>query len=189
MESVWQQGLWEQFGAAIRMLRRALEACPDEMWHYRVAPKDPDLFFVGEFWYIGWHTLFNLDLYLSGKEEGFVTPAEMRAGEADPAFVAVLDKSFSKPIRAYSKQDLMWYLEYCYEKCRKAIQGMTETNAAEIGEFWIRIPMFEMHLYNMRHVQEHAAQLSLVLGDKFPDAKMAEALDWVARVTPIEGVT
>ena len=36
----------------------------------------------------------------------------------------------------------------------------------------------ELQLYTMRHVQEHAAQLSLFLGQHgVPD----EALDWVAR--------
>jgi hypothetical protein len=41
------------------------------------------------FWYLGYHTLFWLDLYLTGAEEGFAPPApfdlvEMEAGEALP---------------------------------------------------------------------------------------------------------
>ena len=40
------------------------------------------------------------------------------------------------------------------------------------------LSFLELQLYNMRHVQEHAAQLSLFLGQHgIPD----EALDWVAR--------
>ncbi len=189
MKTVWQQGLWEQFGAAILMLRNVLTACPEEMWHSRVAPEYPEVFYVGEFWYIGWHTLFYLDLYLTGKEEGFLPPAELKLGYADPAFTAVLDKVYTKPIRAYSKQELLWYLEYCFEKCRTKIEGMTEQTAGETVQVWLPIGEFEMHLYIMRHVQEHTAQLSLALGSKFPDEKMTQALDWVTRVTPIEGVT
>lgn len=184
MNSVWQQGLWEQFGAAIQMLRNALEACPEEMWHYRVAPEYPEVFYVGEFWYVGYHTLFWLDLYLTGKEEDFLAPAELRSGQADPAFEAVLDKVYSRPIRAYSKQELLWYLDYCYEKCRTKIEGLTEANAGEPLAVWLPVGEFELLLYNMRHVQEHAAQLALVLGERLPGV-----LDWVARVTPIEGVT
>jgi len=40
------------------------------------------------------------------------------------------------------------------------------------------VSYLELLLYSMRHVQEHAAQLSLFLGQHgIPD----EALDWVAR--------
>ena len=40
------------------------------------------------------------------------------------------------------------------------------------------LSFLELQLYNMRHVQEHAAQLSLFLGQHaIPDA----ALDWVPR--------
>ena len=42
----------------------------------------------------------------------------------------------------------------------------------------------ELHLYNLRHVQEHAAQLSLFLGQHaIPD----EALDWVTLAKADEG--
>jgi len=43
----------------------------------------------------------------------------------------------------------------------------------------------ELQLYNMRHVQEHAAQLSLFLGRHgIPD----EALDWVPRAKDEAGL-
>jgi len=45
--------------------------------------------------------------------------------------------------------------------------------------------ILELQLYTMRHVQEHAAQLSLFLGQHaIPD----EALDWVPRAKDEAGL-
>src|SRR5438445_13680729 len=58
LDTKWKAILWQQFGAAIDMLENALVACPDELWSDR--SRHP------EFWYLVFHTLFFLDLYLSG---------------------------------------------------------------------------------------------------------------------------
>ena len=73
----FRAGLQQQFGAAIDMLENALLACPDELWADR--SKQP------EFWYLVYHTLFWLDLYLSDSAEGFAPPAPFTLGELDPA--------------------------------------------------------------------------------------------------------
>jgi hypothetical protein len=49
--------IWHQFGAAIDMLENAVIACPDDVWGNRIEHS--------EFWYITFHALFYLDLYLS----------------------------------------------------------------------------------------------------------------------------
>ena len=67
MDTTWRAILWQQFGAAIDMLGNAMEACPDELWSDR--SQQPEL------WYMAYHTLFWLDLYLYGSVEGFVPPA------------------------------------------------------------------------------------------------------------------
>ena len=53
----------QQFGAAIDMLENAIKACPEEVWGKEIGSK--------EFWYIAFHTLFFLDLYLSASDKGF----------------------------------------------------------------------------------------------------------------------
>ena len=53
----WKRDVWRQFGAAIDMLDNAITACPDAVWDDR--SRQP------EFWYLAYHTLFFLDLYLS----------------------------------------------------------------------------------------------------------------------------
>jgi hypothetical protein len=40
------------------------------------------------------------------------------------------------------------------------------------------VSYYELQLYSMRHIQEHAAQLSLLLGQH---GVSGESLDWVAR--------
>src|SRR5690606_39773456 len=72
------------FGAAIDTLGDALNACPDELWEGRLWEDKPDQWVAAgfsAFWYLGYHTLFWLDLYLYGAEEGFMPPEPFRSEE------------------------------------------------------------------------------------------------------------
>ena len=65
MQVDWRASTWKQFGAAIDMLGDAINLCPDHLWTVAVYP-DPDDERYGQFWFIAYHTLRWLDLYLSG---------------------------------------------------------------------------------------------------------------------------
>lgn len=166
--------LWAQFGAAIDMLDNALVACPDSLWRERLwrhpqdSPLPPEL---AEFWYLASHALFWLDLYLSGSGEGFAPHAPFGMEELDP--------SGAVPERAYSKDELRAYLAYARAKCHAALANLTEEQARRIFEFpnGRAFSYVELQLYNMRHVQEHAAQLSLLLGQH----GIHPETGWVAR--------
>jgi hypothetical protein len=178
MDPFWRTILWQQFGAAIDTLDNALVACPDSLWRWRLwrvpssdHPLPPEL---AEFWYLAYHTLFWLDLYLSGSAEGFAPPAPFTLEELDPAGVV--------PERHYTKEELRGYLAYARQKCRTTFETMTEEQARQPVNFpWGKgwpISYVELLLYNMRHVQEHAAQLNLLLGQHgIPD----DQIGWVAR--------
>ena len=60
---------------------------------------------------------------------------------------------------------LVEYTGHCREKCRTLIAGLTEEKAQTR---WINerrnYSMFELLLYNMRHVMHHTGQLNLLLG-------------------------
>ncbi len=159
MDSAWRTSIWRQFGAAIDMLDNALRACPDELWHQQLwddPSERPDL---SPFWYIAYHTLFFLDLYLSGSVEGFAPPVPFTLDELDPAGVL--------PERPYTKEELVAYLDHGRKKCQATIQALTDEKAQQLCKFsWLEINFVELLLYNMRHVQEHAAQLNLFLGQK-----------------------
>ena len=83
MNIPWRTIIWQQFGAAIDMLDNALRACPDELWRGRLwdNPSEPPGY--AEFWYLAYHALFWLDLYLSGAVEGFAPPAPFTLDELD----------------------------------------------------------------------------------------------------------
>ena len=76
MDSFTKALVWRQFGAAIDMLQNAMEACPDEFWGDR--SREP------QFWYLVYHTLFFLDIYLSELEEAFTPPPPYNRDELDP---------------------------------------------------------------------------------------------------------
>ena len=153
--------LWRQFGAAIDALGDALRNCPDDLWAARLWEDDHDQWVMpgfGTFWYLGYHTLFWLDLYLTGAEEGFAPPApfdlvEMEAGEVLP--------------RLYTRDELLGYLAECRRRCEATIAALTPDAAQRLCRFpWGELPFAELQLYSLRHVQEHAAQLNLFLGQQ-----------------------
>jgi hypothetical protein len=168
----WRTIIWQQFGAAIDDLDNAVRACPDELWRDRLW-EDPahQHFFLPEFWYIVYHTLFWLDLYLTGAEEGFAPP---------PPFTLVeQDDDGPLPERPYTKDELRTYLIACRQRCQATIEGLTEDAAQRGCHFaWGEVSFAELLLYNMRHVQGHAAQLNLLLGQK-----TGSAPDWVTGAT------
>jgi hypothetical protein len=172
-EAPWSTIVWQQFGAAIDMLDNTLVACPDSLWRQLVWP-DPSVPSQGaEFWYVAYHTLFWLDLYLSGSAEGFAPPAPFGLEELDPAGVL--------PPRPFTRAELRTYLTFARQKCHATLTSLTDERARQFVDFpWARgwgVSYLELQLYNMRHVQEHAAQLSLYLGQNAIQAGPS----WVAR--------
>ncbi len=164
MEAQWRTSVWQQFGAAIDMLAEALRTCPDELWHVRVWD-DP----YAEFWNLAYHALFWLDVCLSGSVEGFVPPAPFTLDEFDPAG--------RLPERPYTRDELLTYLEHGRTKCQSSIEALTDEQARQRCTFlWGEISFAELLLYTMRHVQEHAAQLNLILGQK-----VGSSPGWVAK--------
>ncbi len=119
METSWKGILEHQFGAAIDMLEHAMLACPDNVWRDR--SRRP------EFWYVVYHTLFFLDLYLSGSVDGFAPPAPFTLAELDPAG--------RLPERPFTKHELHGYLQHGREKCRRTVRDLTDDRAADLCRF------------------------------------------------------
>ena len=161
MAIIDNQMLWRQFGAAIDMVSDALSDCPDELREKSLWEDKPEQWVAAgfsAFWYLGYHTLFWLDLYLTGAEEGFAPPApfdlvEMETDEVLP--------------RTYTRAELLGYLAYCRRKCQETIGALSNEQAYQLCRFpWGELPFAELQLYNLRHVQEHGAQLSMFLGQQ-----------------------
>jgi uncharacterized damage-inducible protein DinB len=142
------------------MLENAVRACPEGLWGDRA--RRP------EFWHVVYHTLFYLDLYLDGSAEGFAPPGPFTLDELDPAG--------RRPERVYTKGELLGYLGHCRAKCRATVRALTDEAARVRCAFgWVEMEFAELLLYNMRHVQHHAAQLNLLLRQAADDAPR-----WVA---------
>ncbi|HEY1390788.1 MAG TPA: DinB family protein [Ktedonobacterales bacterium] len=173
METWWSTALWWQFGAAIDMLENALVACPNSLWRQPVWHDLSDPSQGVEFWYVPYHALFWLDLYLSATLEGFAPPAPFTMAELDPAGAL--------PERPYTKDELLAYLAYARQKGETMLLGLTEEQARQpLAPPWAKGKDFtylELQLYNLRHVQEHAAQLALFLGQN----ALPAGPSWVAR--------
>ena len=138
----------QQFHAAIDMLANAITACPDSVWSGEGR---------GAFWYLAFHVLFFLDLYLS--PEG-----EPRFHPPPPFGLTELEHEVTLPEPVYSKSELLGYLEHCRKKLNTLMAGTTDAWLADPCPFPYRaMSNGELLLYNMRHVQHHAAQLNLLL--------------------------
>jgi hypothetical protein len=169
MDSTMRSSLWQQFGAAIDMLDNAVRACPDPLWCEQLWDAGAEQPESAQVWYVVFHTLFWLDLYLSGAVEGFVPPPPFTLDELDPAGLY--------PERSYSKDELRTYLAHARGKCQATIAALTDETAGRPCRFsWGKVSFAELLLYNMRHVQEHAAQLNLFLGQR-----AGSAPGWVTR--------
>jgi hypothetical protein len=137
--------LWKQFGAAMDMFENALRKCPESLWNDGK-----------NYWYIAYHTLFYLDYYLAEKPDNFLPP--------EPYTLSEFDSEEVMPEKVYGKDELLSYLEHCRSKCWILLKDLTSEKA---DARWINeykdYSMFEILLYNLRHLQHHTGQLNYLL--------------------------
>ena len=153
----WKIAIKSQLGAAIMTLENALHACPEELWRGKMWQEPADFQGCSEFWYVAYHALFYLDYYLTLDNQDFMPPAPFTLSEFDPAGLL--------PDRVYSREELFAYLSYCRQKHLTVMGNLTDEQADRVMNFpWGTLSFGELLLDNMRHVQEHAAQLNMFLG-------------------------
>jgi hypothetical protein len=152
MDTPTKETLWKQFGASIDMLENAISRCPDELWNDGK-----------KFWYTAYHCLFYLDYYLTLEPDMFLPPPPYTLSEFDPVG--------AMPDTVYNKEELLSYLRHGRKKCHDLIARMTDEIASSrwVNEYK-NYSVHEILLYNMRHVQHHAAQLNLLLRQGMNDA-------------------
>lgn len=149
-----KESLWKQFGASIDMLKNAITMWPEEKWNTEK-----------KFFYNAYHCLVFLEYYLTIPwKENFSPSLPFVTADPDKVPAEAIDDMI--PERVYSKTELLDYLQSSREKCRAVIAGLTEEN---LGDRWVEVDgnrnylVLELLIYNMRHVQHHAAQLNLFL--------------------------
>lgn len=173
MPEAIRDALWQQYAGAIAMLDNAVVACPDELWAaplWKVSGDSGSTADTSEFWSLAAHAARWLERYFeAAPEEEF---ASLRSAAA----------LTPEPGARLSKEQVRGALATLRQRCHDVLGVLNETELQRpVSYEWIAkepFPYIELLIYNLRHLQEHAAQLSLFLGQHgVPD----EALDWVGR--------
>lgn len=156
---IWIESMQRQIKSSIAMLEAALRSCPPALWQSPMWQNTQ----VGEefsrFWYIAYHCLFFADLYLSGSLDGFAPPTPFTLDELDP--------EGKLPPRVFTLEELLAYAEHCRSKCDGIFSRLDEAQLLQTCSFpWMEMSYAELLLDNMRHIQEHGAQLNMFLGQQ-----------------------
>jgi hypothetical protein len=153
-----------QFEAALCMLHNCIRACPEAHWEGKIGN--------GTFRWVAYHTLFWLDFYLSTCDERDFELRDLHrhgGDEREPVACRGLDKAGT-----------LEYVEICRKKLLEAMAAETaETLQAPCAVSIRKFSRGELHLYNLRHVQHHAGQLSAFLRRVDPSLADHRALPWV----------
>lgn len=143
-----------QYEAALCMLSKCVQRCPEENWNAPVANL--------AFGHAVFHTLFCTDLYLGPNEDALPDQPFHREhaavlGDYDDSEDRVKETS-------YDRTFVEAYLQHCREKARQVVAAETQLSLDEPAGFdWLKFSRAELHVYNIRHIHHHAAQLSLRL--------------------------
>lgn len=146
--------LVNQYEAVLCMLHECVTRCPDEHWNTPVANL--------QFNQAVFHVLFYTDIYL-GKNLDALKQQPFHAKHA--AAFGDYEELVDRPQRlTYTREFIHDYLRHCREKAQRVVAEETEaTLQTEPGFDWLQFSRAEVHVYNIRHIHHHAAQLSLRL--------------------------
>jgi hypothetical protein len=164
MLSNYVQMIGNQYEASLCMLQKCIEKCPVDHWHEKVVEL--------RFCQAVFHALFFTDAYLGwdfASMKGQVFHAEHAAIFAD--YEELLPK---RQTAQYEKPFVEAYLQHCRQKVTEVLPTETEESLARPGFEGRNILRAEWHIYNIRHIHHHAAQLSLYLRKA-----TGEGVEWV----------
>jgi len=143
-----------QYEAALSTLNTCIDRCPPDAWNGPVG----NLAFCQAVF----HTLFFADCYLGIDTEALKAQAFHR--ENVDFFRDYEEMEDREQKLLYDKPAITKYVEHCRRKGLATIAAETEeTLKARCGFYWLEFTRAELYVYNIRHIQHHAAQLSLRL--------------------------
>jgi hypothetical protein len=150
------QAIRSQYLAALKMLKQAIERCPESMWN--VAEEK------NKFWQVAYHALFYVHLYLQKTSADFKPWSKHREGAERPGVAIGV---------AYTREELLEYLTFCQAQIVEQTASL-DLEAAS-GFEWLPFNKLELQFYNIRHFQQHIGELYERLG-----SGAAIELDWVS---------
>ncbi len=143
-----------QYEAALLTLGNCIDECPEDLWFGKIANHS---FNVSAF-----HAIFFADVYLGKSLE------ELKAQDFHNRYAADFDGyeelSNDPPVNIYRKAFVKEYLDFCHSKAVFVVANETaESLKRQSAIPWQKLTRAELHVYNIRHIQHHAAQLVLRL--------------------------
>ena len=166
MSDILASALLGQYRAALSTLEQVIDRCPEPEWDESHGDYP--------FSQVVFHTLFFADYYLHGGQADF---REQGFHRDNPSlFQDYEELEWREPRNRYDRSLCIAYLEFCFEKCEAVLSR--ESLAVLNGPSGIDEKPFsraELHVYTIRHIQHHAAQLGLRL-----QAIDGQELGWVS---------
>ena len=152
-----RQPIASQYMAALEMLKGAIAACPHALWQ-RANDITP-------FWQVAYHALFYTNLYLNDSEQTITLwPGHREEYRSE--------KPHNGPApEPASKDTILEFLAHCQNFVRQQVPALTLD--APSGFAWLSLTKFELQIYSIRHIQQHAGELMERLGAD------ASGVDWV----------
>jgi hypothetical protein len=173
----------KQYAAALKMLRNAIEKCPDDVWDHR----DPG---EATFWGHAMHALFYTRTYLQDSLGGsddvenrtvamellglplkdFSQPETQRLAQT---MWRITQHDFRTP-RVPTKTELLERLDKCQTALATAMSQAAAGGADGPSPMpWIPGTRWDLLLYNLRHIPQHLGRMHSTLG------RRGIKLEWV----------
>jgi len=156
MREILQELLAHQFEASLCTLHLAVTRCPEAKWDEPVGKL--------KFCQVAFHTLFCADVYLQAGEGREALRGQAFHVEHADVFRDYEELEDREPVLVYGKPFVLEYLQFVRGKARETVgRESAEVLSGPSGFSWRKCSRAELHVYNIRHIQHHAAQLSLRL--------------------------
>ncbi len=169
MLEIYKEALLGQFEASLSTLAKTVEACPDSLWYETVLEL--------KFCQVVFHTLFFTDVYL-GKNLAALKEQAFHQQNAE-IFDDYEELERRRQKATCDKPFIREYFSHCRSKVQQSLSAETEESLAHKPGFdWLSFSRAEVHVYNVRHIHHHAAQLSLHLNFKTNESIPWQGTGW-----------
>lgn len=154
MLDLYKHLISQEYAGSLCMVGLCVDRCPNELWQVKIASYP--------FSQSAFHALFFADLYLSRSiEDQRLDPFHIEHARWFGDYEQLQRR---EPTAVYERGDIQRYVGFCREKAERVVAAETaDSLAAPAGFDWRKCTQAELHVYNIRHIQHHAAQLSLRL--------------------------